>query len=106
MDTELISAISHSVELELTGNISQEELREKLSRHINYLIENDFQKLVNILYRIDVSETKLKTLLSENKGEDSGNIIAGLIMERQFEKIKTRRQFNQRDQGISNDEAW
>ena len=63
MNTDLIPALKKSMDIDLPDNLSYERLKEKLSQHINYLIVNDFQKLVSILYRIDVSEAKLKYLL-------------------------------------------
>ena len=38
--------------------------------------------------------------------EDAGNIIASLIIERQEQKIKTREQFSQRDNGFDEEEKW
>ena len=73
---------------------------------INDLINNDFQKLVLILYRVDVSEIKLKQLLNENPGTNAALIIADLMIERQAEKIRFRQQFNKRDENISDDERW
>ena len=73
---------------------------------INDLINNDFQKLVSILYRGDVSEIKLKQLLNENPGTNAALIIADLMIERQAEKIRFRQQFNKRDENISDDERW
>jgi len=73
---------------------------------INDLINNDFQKLVLILYRMDVSEIKLKQLLKENPGTDAGPIIANLMIERQEQKIRSRQQFNKPDENISDDEKW
>ena len=73
---------------------------------INDLINNDFQKLVSILYRVDVSEMKLKQLLNENPGTNAALIIADLMIERQAEKIRFRQQFNKRDENISDDERW
>ncbi len=70
------------------------------------LYNNDFQKLVSILYRMDVSETKLKQLLTDNPGADAGIIIADLMIERQAEKIKSREQYSKRDENISDDEKW
>jgi len=43
---------------------------EELSNEINQLIVHDFTALVQILYRLDVSEAKLKMVLSENPKED------------------------------------
>lgn len=73
---------------------------------INELINNDFQKLVLILYRVDVSEAKLKQLLDENVGTNTALIIADLMIERQAEKIRSRQLFSKRDENISDDEKW
>ena len=106
IDPDLIPSINQSLEINLPGNISEDELKEKISSYINTLIENDFHRLVSLLYRVDVSEEKLKTMLIENQGTDAGKIIGELIIERQLQKIKTRRDFNRRDSTISDEEAW
>lgn len=80
--------------------------KELLAEKINELINNDFQKLVLILYRMDVSEIKLKQLLNENAGTNAAVIIAELMIERQAEKIRSREQFSKRDENISDDEKW
>jgi len=80
--------------------------KQVLVEKINDLINNDFQKLVLILYRMDVSEIKLKQLLNENAGTNAAIIIADLMIERQAEKIRSRQQFNKRDENISDDEKW
>lgn len=105
MDMNLIPAIKQSMEIDLPENISFDKLKETLSNHINHLIQTDFQKLVSILYRVDVSEAKLKYLLKENTDKDASPIIAELIIERQLQKIKSRQE-HRRDSTFSNDESW
>jgi len=105
MNTDLIPALKKSMEIDLPDNLSSELLKEKLSQYINYLIVNDFQKLVSILYRIDVSEAKLKYLLKENAETNAAPIIAELIIERQLQKIKSREDFR-RDSTISDEDGW
>jgi hypothetical protein len=78
----------------------------QLEEKINSLLVGDFDRLISILYRMDVSELKLKQLLKENQAEDAAKIIALLMVERQAEKIKSRRQFNQRDDNIDENEKW
>jgi hypothetical protein len=78
----------------------------KLVAYIHDLINHDFEKLVNILYRLDVSESKLKNLLASSPQTDAGLIIAQLIIERQAEKIKTRKQYRGQDTNISDEEKW
>ena len=77
-----------------------------LAEKIDQLINTDFQKLVSILYRMDVSETKLKQLLNENPGTNAALIIVDLMIERQAEKIRSRQKFNKRDENISDNERW
>ena len=103
--SELILVICQSMEIDLPDNISISDLKQKLAYHCNELIQNNFQKLVSILYRIDINETELKCLLKENPGTDAGDIIAYLIIERQLQKIKSRQRFRD-DPQIPDEEKW
>lgn len=76
-----------------------------LAARINRLITDDFSGLINLLYRLDISEAKLKKLLSEHPQEDAGKIIADLIVERQQQKLQARQQFHRED-NIPEDEKW
>ena len=106
MSDQLIEILNSELAIELPEEITLKELREKLSQHINYLIDTNFQRLVAALYRVDVSESKLKRLLNENEGEDSGSVIADLIIERQLQKIKFRQEFSKHNKNISDEEKW
>jgi hypothetical protein len=79
--------------------------REPLSRLINDLINNDFEKLVQFLYRLDIDEKKLRKILEANAGQDAGEMIAELVIERQLQKIKSRNEFK-RDENIDENEKW
>ena len=87
------------------ANVEKEELKQRLIVHINDLLLNDFNKLIHILYRVDVSEQKLKTLLRDNPQTDAAAIIADLLIERQEQKIKTKQSFKTRD-NIPGDDKW
>jgi len=93
VDKELIQIINKQIDTNLTEDISKNELHQKITIFINDLILNDFQKLIAILYKVDVDEKKLKRILRENAGTDAGEIIATLIIERELQKIETRKQF-------------
>lgn len=73
---------------------SYNELRAKLASYLDNLVVNDFNKLVSILYRIDIAQEKAKAALQENaKKESAGETLAHLIVERQMEKVITRRKY-------------
>lgn len=67
---------------------------EDLANAINELIKNDFSKLVQMLYRIDVSEAKLKYILQTNPNEDAGKLIAAVVIERLAATKKAREMFS------------
>ncbi len=92
-------------ELELIIDDRHEITKQLLIEKINDLVTNDFQKLVSILYRMDVSEKKLRLALDENPETDSGKIIADLMIERQLQKIKSRQE-TKRNNNIPDEEKW
>ena len=102
----LVREINKSIAIVFQEGISLDELEIQLSAYINQLIQTDFQKLITLLYRIDVSEPKLKELLKQNPEEEAGRIIAALIIERQVQKIKTRQQFGRQQGGFTEEEKW
>ena len=110
-DAELIHLLNKELMTGLPVSLSYNEIHVQLSSWINQLIKNDFEKLVSLLYRIDVSEQKLKALLHEFPDEDAGNIIATLIIERQEQKLKTRKHSenyrnSHQDNNIDEEERW
>ena len=81
------------------------DLRTQLEAYINELIQVDFPKLVDLLYRIDISEKKLKELFASQQNKDSASIITDLIIERQLQKwIGRQNQSPATD--ISEEDRW
>ena len=68
-----------------------------LIAYINDCIQNDFNKLVQLLYRIDVSEEKLKSILQLNPNEDAAKLIAAVIIERLAATKAARASFSTTD---------
>lgn len=62
---------------------------------IDDLIRNDFNRLVSILYRVDISEAKLKQKLAENTDIKipAAETIARLFIAREEEKIISRAKY-------------
>jgi len=80
--------------------------RQRLAEYVNRLITGDFNKLIYILYRLDISEKKLKQLLVGQQQTDAGLLIANMIIERQLQKIQSRKQYRMQDDGIGEEEKW
>src|SRR5688572_28230805 len=92
-------------DFDLAGCDTRSALLQRLAIQINHLIQADFHRLLACLYRLDISELKLKQTLEENTDKDAGELIATLVVERQLQKLKTRQQFRQQND-IPEDEKW
>lgn len=83
----------------------QEEHKKELAAYLNQLLQSDFPALVQVLYRVDVSEKKLKSVLTDNPQADAGDLLAELMIERQKEKAATRQTLRPTDPPPG-EEAW
>jgi len=87
-------------------NVPGDAMAAALIDRINELLAHDFDKLISILYRMDVNEHKLRKLLSDHPADDAANIIAELMIERQIQKRKSRQAFRKDDPAIDENEKW
>lgn len=79
------------------------KIRGLLIDKLDFLIAHDFEKLLSILYRIDVSERKVKEALAAQTDRNPSELLADLIIERQMEKANTRAEYGHRSDQDSND---
>jgi hypothetical protein len=102
MKNDIVHIVNQSFDIETT----EANFVQYLTERINYLIVNDFNKLIYILYRADINEVKLNKLLADNKKQDAGKIIAALFIQRQLEKIKSREENKMNTTDFEEEERW
>ncbi|RBQ09154.1 hypothetical protein [Pedobacter miscanthi] len=78
-----------SKDFDIPDQLSESQLRAAMVDAFAYLIDNDFPKLVQILYKADVDQYKLKELLETVEGLSSAEVIADAYIARQKAKIET-----------------
>lgn len=69
---------------------SKEETLKQLTAAIVFLLLHDMEKLLNILYRIDVFERDTKAAFAQNNPEQIAPRLAELILNREMQKAETR----------------
>jgi len=72
-----------------------EEFRKYLTEKMKDMLDNNYNLLINTLYRIDISEKKLGELFSSRNKESIPEKLADLIIERQTEKINFRKRYRE-----------
>ncbi|WP_231426077.1 hypothetical protein [Pedobacter sp. Leaf250] len=83
-----------SKDFDINENLTENQLRAAMVDAFTYLIDNDFQKLIQILYKADVDQYKLKELLETVEGKSSAEIIADAYIVRQMAKLETWKKYS------------
>ncbi len=81
-------------DFELEEEITEAGIRLKMIHAFTYLLDNDISRMMNILYRADVDEEKLKKLLISHSDLPSAEVVADAYIERQKQKIETRKKYS------------
>jgi hypothetical protein len=89
---QTILFLKDEFELDKT-NDDMNNVRQFLIEKIQYLLSYDTEKLWWVLYRIDISENKAIEALQAEPKENGVERLADLIIERQIQKVKTRREY-------------
>lgn len=72
---------------------NEADLINLIEQLVQELIDTDFEKLLLLLYRIDVSEVKVKKAIDLSGPENASLSIAKLIFEREKEKAISREKY-------------
>jgi len=67
-----------------------QELYSQILPLIDELLNDDYPKLMAMLYRIDLDEEFLNRKLKENKQADTDEVITDLIIKRELQKVIIR----------------
>jgi len=96
INQEIILSSTQSLQKYFDDNIKAsnlEQLKEWLTSEIIKLMMNDMEKLLNILYRIDVNEKKVKEVFAQHNPKLIAPNLAELIIEREMGKAETRMKY-------------
>lgn len=72
---------------------TKEELIDLLLPIVQQMLNRDFEKLLQVCYRIDLGENKLKQILHESDPELMAFDLAKALVERQMLKIEIKRKY-------------
>jgi hypothetical protein len=100
LDKNSIDVLARNFDLETLNDFKL--FRETLIQRLDYLVNRDFEKLLWILYRIDVKEQLVKDVLSDKENLNPAETLADLIIQRQLQKVQTRIKYKGKE-GTDND---
>ena len=68
-------------------------LQARLTEVVQHLLDRDFQRLVNAMYRIDLSESTFKEILASASPDKIAHTLAVQILERALQKAALRQRY-------------
>lgn len=71
-----------------SGLHSKEEILAALAARIDYLILKDFMGFIQLMYRLDIAEDRLASVLD---ADDAAHQVAELVWDRQIQKIISKK---------------
>ena len=73
---------------------NEEKAISTLSKVISYMLDREFERLLQICYRIDLGEEKLKRILYESEPDQIAPDLAKALWNRQKQKLEIRRRYS------------
>ncbi len=94
---EIKSLIVNDLGLEEEKPLLQAEnlqvLKERLTALINTLLQKDYHRLVNAMYRLDIDEKQFREVISGLHSPNVAARLADLVIARELAKVETRKKF-------------
>lgn len=79
---------------EIQTEFDEEKAIEFLAKIIRQMLDREFERLLQICYRIDLGEEKLKRILHESEPDQVAPDLARALWERQKMKVEIRRRYS------------
>ena len=79
---------------EKVEEFDEEQAISVLSKIIAYMLDREFERLLQICYRIDLGEEKLKKILHESEPDQVAGDLANALWTRQKKKVEIRQRYS------------
>ena len=81
---------------EKVDEFDEEKAITLLSKVISYMLDREFERLLQICYRIDLGEEKLKRILHESEPDQVASDLAQALWTRQKQKVEIRKRYSKK----------
>jgi len=89
--------LSRNWDLTAEPNSDFESLKTALTGRIKDLILNDFHRLVQAMYRLDIDEHKFHQALNSGNIDTQASTLTSLVLDREIQRLKFREQYGKQN---------
>ena len=94
MNKELSQKIAQDLDMDVSDQLSDEEMIKHISYRVEQMLKGDPDLLMSYLYRLDVEEQNIRSAM-ETSITPAHVTFANLIWERQKQRMETKRKYKQ-----------
>jgi hypothetical protein len=76
-------------------DLDWEALRAALYQQLRTMLSDDFERLVQAMYRLDVAESKFQAALSLPTLDERAAALANIVLARELQRVETWRKYSQ-----------
>lgn len=87
---EVFNIISGNFELQRAEVLTFNDVRYILTLKIRELLDKNVERLLSIIYRIDINQKKIDRIFENDSKDEIAAQIADAVIERQLMKVQTR----------------
>ncbi|TVP49015.1 MAG: hypothetical protein EA341_10080 [Mongoliibacter sp.] len=92
---EVLSILKKDFDLPVETKVADEDsLFRLLVPIVHRMLDREFERLLQICYRIDIGEEKLKKILHESPPENMAEELTRAMIDRQVQKIEIRKKYS------------
>jgi hypothetical protein len=86
------------LDVEFSGQtaFAYNELFHQLNKHVAFLLERNYEKLMSLLYQIDLGQKELQKAGQVNPYSTVAELITHMILERELKKVLMRTYFKEK----------
>ena len=90
--------ITRNFEIQHTDALNLEDAKAILAERIRELLDKNVEKLIGILYRVDINQKKIDEIFDNISKDEIAVQISDAVIQRQLLKIQTREIYKNRGQ--------
>ncbi len=92
-DESLLPSIQQSLDkyVDMKQAVDMSQLKTYLTEQLVYMLHHEMEKLMGILYRIDIRERDVKNAFAQNNPKLIAPLLAEAIIQRELEKAQSRK---------------
>ena len=91
---DLIYSLTKNYDLDSNPEVSTiEALRLLLEKALDNLLQNDPERLLAIMYRLDINETHFRKVMEGSNAKTRARELAELVLEREWKRLEFKKNY-------------